>query len=344
MMKRVGYLSIFLIAFFATGRSSADDGPANPFAGWDEERIEKHRKKSASAVKSRLGKWLKARKGMSEKCRKCRGKGKVKSGRTLQPCLNCRGTGVRIDRKKFERAFWEFLSPSYRGDNRRRLAMNQRYSAAKQDPETATAELQEITGGKAGDVEVKGNFAVATFQESLGRERFKRRMEWIEIDGDWWMADPVADKKFARIPYSGPVAKPSGKSGTAKTDPGKRPEAGTGAGGKPDGTKATTERKPLEDPENIFRMGDVTVRHVEENAYKVFGQVTNKTEKRRFAYIIVEVSFFKGDKMIDTVTCNVGTVILKPGRTASFVGYLYSDAKPKYDRIEPKVAKYEEMD
>ena len=103
-------------------------------------------------------------------------------------------------------------------------------------------------------------------------------------------------------------------------------------------------KKPLQDPSAFFTVGEASLRHVEEDAWKVFGRVTNKTKEKRFAYIIVEVSFFKGDEIVDTCTCNVGTVILKPGDAATYSGYLYREGKPTHDRVEAKVAKYDELD
>jgi len=176
------------------------EGDANPFAGWDEAQVEKHRKKARSAITSRMIKWLKARKDLVKECSTCRGKGKVKSGRQYRPCLSCRQSGIKIDRENFLRVFWEYMTPRYREDARRRLTVVRRMSAAKDEPETAAESLQQISRGKVASVEVSGNFATARFEERHGREKFNRKMEWIEVDGDWWMTDPVVDRGFPRIP------------------------------------------------------------------------------------------------------------------------------------------------
>ena len=83
---------------------------------------------------------------------------------------------------------------------------------------------------------------------------------------------------------------------------------------------------------------------IEEDAHKVMGRIRNKTEDRRFAFITIEVSLFLGDELVETTTCNIGSVILKPGESATFSGYIYSDPMPEHDQIESRVSQFEEMD
>ena len=232
------------------------------------------------------------------------------------------------------------------------------YNRARTNPREAIDFLEQITKWSRKSLDVKGNYAIVTYTEKHEKIEHKEEVVWIQVDGKWWLAHDEIDAEFTRHEYPEPGAaatkteKPAKKPAPAK--PGAKPAADPPKGAppvKPPPAKPPTAKppppkpkKPPEDPETLFRVTAPTIRHVEENAYKVFGQLTNLTKERRFAYLIVTVSFFEGDRLVETTECNVGTVILKPGRTATYSGFLYADKVPTFDRKVVTVSKYEELE
>jgi hypothetical protein len=332
--------------------------PANPFNGWDDKKVETHKKTSQSRISGKLRRWQSARKGLIYQCSTCQGRGRVKVRRgrvlTMGNCATCVGTGGCISKDKFLKVFWEFRSPKFRSSTERMKEVEALYKKARAKPKDAIEFLEVIDKWKRKSIDVKGNFAAVTFSEKKGGAEMDRTVEWIYVDGKWWVADKEVDSGFVRYSYED-REKPGAAETAPKTEPEKKPDARPEktADPKPETTRPDPEpvkppppkpKKKLEDPDNLFRLSDPVIRHVEENAWKVIGQVTNKTEKRRFAYITVEVSLYQGEVLVDSVTCNAGTVILKPGRSGSYVGHFYFDKKPKYDKIVARIASYEEME
>jgi hypothetical protein len=348
-MRRLALAVLFCpFASFAFAAS-----PANPFNGWDEKQVATHKKTSQSRISGKLRRWQSARKGLIFKCTTCQGRGKVKIRRgrslTVGDCATCVGTGGCVSKDKFLKVFWEFRSPKYRSSTTRMKEVEALYKKARAKPRDAIEFLEVIDKWKRKSIDVKGNFAFVTFSEKKGGAEMDRTVEWIFVDGKWWVADKEVDSGFVRYKYEDREMPEAPKPEPKKTtEPEKKTDETKPAPAKPDPEPVkpppAKPKKKLEDPDKLFRLSDPVIRHVEENAWKVVGQVSNKTEKRRFAYITVEVSLYEGDDLVDSVTCNAGTVILKPGRSASYVGHFYFDIKPKYDKVVARVASYEEMD
>ncbi|MHC4473607.1 MAG: hypothetical protein ACYS99_21915 [Planctomycetota bacterium] len=317
----------------------------SPFAGWDETRIAKHKSRAKADIAGKLSRWLSARKKLVFKCQRCHGSGKerVHSARRTRiiTCRSCAGTKLCVKAEYYRRVFWDYYSPRYKNEPGRQAYLEEDFKKARKKP----LGLDVISGWKKGKIEVHGNHASVTFTEKRGKTHVERTMEWVEAGGKWWIAHEKFDKDTKRWKYPEPDAAPAADPAdpTAKAEPGKpappgaKPEPAPEPAPKP----PPKPKKPPEDPAKLFEIYDITVKHVEGDAHKVMGRVKNKTADRRFAYLNVEVSLFKGDDLVESASCNVGTTILKAGESATFSGYIYADPLPDYDRIEAKVSQFE---
>ena len=355
---------VLAVLLFCSPLLSAAD---SPFAGWDAKKVASHKKTGKNRIAGKLRRWQTARKGLVFRCSSCQGSGRVRRVRGRRvfsgPCPTCKDTGGCISKDRFLLVFWELRSPHYRSAKERLTELESHYNRARANPREAIDFLEQITKWSRKSIDVKGNYAIVTYTEKHEKIEHEEKVVWIQVDGKWWLAHDEIDAEFARHEYPEPDAdatrteKPAKKPAPAKpgakpaADPPKADPPAKQPPDKPPTAKPPTAKpppakpkKPPEDPETLFRVTAPTIRHVEENAYKVFGQITNLTKERRFAYLIVTVSFFKGDRLVDTTECNVGTVILKPGRTATYSGFLYADKAPAFDRKVVRVSKYEEME
>jgi hypothetical protein len=314
----------------------------NPFAGWDEKRIAKHKSRAKADIAGKLSRWLSARKKLVFNCQRCHGSGQERllspRGVKIVTCRTCVGTKLCVKAEYYRRVFWDYYSPRFRNEPGQQAYVEEDFKKARKKP----LELDAITGWRKGKIEVHGNHASSTFTEKRNRTKVERTMEWVEADGKWWIAHEKFDKDAKRWKYPEPTA-PAAAPPAETPDPEAKPPAQDPPGEKPEPAPEPSDRpKPLpEDPEKLFEIGDVTIKHVVEDAYKVMGRVKNKTADRRFAYLNVEVSLFKGDELVESTTCNVGATILKAGESATFTGYLYVDPMPDYDRVEARVSRFE---
>jgi len=322
----------------------------NPFAGWEEKKIEGHKKAAKSRIAAKLRRWQTARKALVFRCASCQGGGRVlqRRGRVRRvvDCPTCKATGACISRDKFKTVFWELRSPHYRSSKDRMRELEELFKKARADPKKAVDFLEQITKWRRKSIEVKGNHAIIVYTEKQQAVEAERKQEWIEVDKKWWLAHEEVDAGFVRHTYTSegettPKRTPPPEPGSRPKPPKKEPAPPKK---EPPPKPEPKPKKPLEDPDKLFRATAPKITHVEENAWKVFGQITNITKERRFAYLIVTVSLYKGDRLVDTTECNVGTVILKPGGTATYSGYLYADKLPNHDRKVATVSKYEELE
>jgi len=354
-MRRAALLLLLLLApapFLLAAESR--------FAGWDEKKVAGHEKAARNRIAAKLRRWQSARKGLVFQCASCQGGGRVRQragrrGYRIVSCPTCKGTGGCISRNKFLTVFWDLRSPHYRSSKDRMRAAEELYKKARADPKKAIDFLQQITKWRRKSIDVKGNFAVVTYTEKQEAVETAKTVEWIEVDGKWWLAHEDVDSGFARhfypkpgeaTPAQEPTPPTTKEPVTPRTDaPKKEPVTPrTDPAPKPAPKPTPKTKKPPEDPEKLFRTTAPKIVHVEENAWKVFGQITNLTKDRRFAYLIVTISLYEGDTLVDTTECNVGSVILKAGATATYSGFLYADKIPDYDRKVARVSKYEEME
>ncbi len=343
-----------LVVLILASMALAQDESARSFDGWTVEQIAAHRKKSRNKVKLIVRRWADARDELVIKCPKCKGRGTLvqRYGRgrvRAVACPMCKRTGGYISRKDFLRVFWEYQSRAYKTPERQQ-ELEDKYRTAQANPTQAVSDLAQIKRHKRIVIEVRGNFAMLTIEVMRGGLWQEEVHEFIEDKpGCWCIRHPDADAGFVRRAYPDPTA--PGTEGAAPPTPtkGSTPTEGATA---TDGAKRVPDRRPKprptikrqEDPSTLFKISQVNLRHVEEDAYKVFGMVKNITTERRFAYIIVEVGIFKGDQLVDTASCNVGTAILLPGKSATFQGFIYFSGNLEHDRLVPQVVKFTGME
>jgi hypothetical protein len=341
---------ILLILLLLAPLTLAREPAPSPFDGFTQKEITAHRKKAEGKVKLIIRRWVDARDELVIKCPRCKGVGQIRQllpgGRARAVgCPQCTGTGGYVSKKDFLRVFWEYFSSRYRTPERQRL-LEGKYAAARANPGDAVSDLLQIDRCKRKVVEVHGNFATVRLTVKRAGVWQEETHEFIEDDnppGTWCIYHEEADVEFVRFRY--PAASPEGEA-PAPVPTDDSSAAGTSlkpVPSKPPEPSGTRPPKPVEDPAKLFSVSQVTFRHVEENAYKVFGSVKNLTSNRRFAYIVIEVALYQGDRLVDTASCNVGTAILGPGKDATFSGFIYCDEAPDYDRLVPQIVKFEEL-
>ena len=293
--------------------------------------------------------WLTARKELVVPCTPCRGAGQVLrrgiGGRaTRHTCPTCKGHGRTVHAKNLLLVMWEFYSPNYKGTPGRKEELEKLYDRCREDPEKARVELGEIEKWKRGDVDVIGNTAIVHYEIMVGDSWVPRQVEWIQVPpgtGDWFLLHEEADADVPRFAF-GIAPKPE-----AGPEPGEEdPEAGPGADPepKPEPPKpAPPKPAPREDPATLFTISNVSVRASEPGTFKVIGFLKNLTE-RSFRYVNIRVSLWKGDKLVDTTNCTIGTKLLTGGKSLAFDAFIYRDDEPDYDRIAAEVTDWTEVD
>jgi len=197
--------------------SGKGEEKAGPFAGWDEARIEAHRKKSRTAIGARLIKWLNARKAMVRVCSRCDGDGRV--GRN-ERCGKCGGRMARVSENNVRRAHWELRSPAFRSDSDREKKFERLLLDALVRVSTARIRLNQISSCKRGKILVLGNHALADYEAKGGPGETESRIEWIEVHGKWWIADEDADAFVTRWDYPGTGSPPPAAGTTELPLPG----------------------------------------------------------------------------------------------------------------------------
>jgi hypothetical protein len=349
--------TLILLLLLAPGAAAED---SSPFAGWSEDQVRKHRRAAGSEIAKKLRDWMKAREGFIYQCGTCRGYGYVKRvirrGRSAYvqkvPCTPCGQKGAKVDEEDLRAAVFSVRSPAWRGRDGAEEAYQALLGEARADPVGVSKRLRLIDKYDRKGIEIFGNFAETECRVRYPDEKTAEKLTWIEVDGSWWLSDETADADFRRWKYEETADDPEKPEAPAGEGPDPRPRPGgvkppPVREPKPEETPPRPEpkpRPPLEDPAKLFTVDAPTIRKSTEGAFKVFGRVTNKTSDRRFAYVIVTVSVFRGTTLVDTAECNVGTAILKPGESATYSGWLYVEELPEHDRVETKVTKYEQLE
>jgi hypothetical protein len=310
----------------------------SPFEGWTKEQVLKHREKAEVKLTQMLTPWCAARPKVVVTCSMCDGRGEIVEVVQLPqnnwqprefryPCDKCHTHGMVLNEDAFKKVGWYCFSPDCRKVAEFSSDFHGTLAAAKQDAAGALPYFATLSRSRRKSLDVYGNYAVATIEEERDSGVRTGRLELIQIDSVWWSAHPVHDKGFERFKYPefAPEREPADVD-AAESEP-------------PTEKLPPPQAPPPIDAASALEAGDVSLKHVEDTAYRVTGQVRNTTADRRIALVEVTVSLFKGSRLAGECECSVGPQVVGPGESATFSGYLYSGAPPDFDRIETKVTR-----
>ncbi len=119
-------------------------------------------------------------------------------------------------------------------------------------------------------IDVSGNFAALNIEIMRGGLWQNEVCEFIEErPGAWCIRDDEADRGFIQVRYPEPT------EAQAAGEPEPEADAQPAVGGQ-EAEKRPVPKKPIEDPDKLFRISQVNLRHIEEDAYKVFGMRTRQ--------------------------------------------------------------------
>jgi hypothetical protein len=334
-------VTIVAIAMLAPSTRAGD---ADPFADWTPEQIEKHKVVAAQKIGREMRRDLTAWKGLYFACSSCDGRGNRGGVR----CLTCGGTGVGISEKKLRILAFDLFPAKFRTAEK-----THHFDWFLQNPDETLKVFPIIDAWRRKDIEVLGNYASAVCEVKQNRVWTTLEFSWIQVYDEWRIRDKEADKDFRSIRYDGTSPDPA----VAAPPPSEQPPA-PAPQPTPGGQPAPEDKpsppppaqaephppppKPKEDPATLFEVKNVSIRPSEEGTFKVIGTISNKTE-RRFRYVTVRVTLWKGDKMVDTCEATIGKELLEAHGSAAFDSFLYRDDAPVYDRIETKVVDYTEV-
>ncbi len=120
-----------------------DDEWHDPFEGWSQKKVKSDAKAQERKIRSKLSKWIAAKKKLAGRCSNCRGAGKrlVRRGRKMvsQPCKSCNRTGKVPHRANWRVVHWDFMSSAYRNP-KNAAAIEQQVVALRRNPGPAFRE------------------------------------------------------------------------------------------------------------------------------------------------------------------------------------------------------------